>query len=165
MNKLLFAALAALGLLGGGYAISQVITVPQVQSLGQTDLVQVIPAGAPVSGNVYAPAGALRGLEQYSYQVPLTAFSITPPNFTSFLYLNPAGTLASGTVILPATPGDGGMFCLESSQIVTSGTVSANTGQTLAAYGLGALTATSLAANTRFCWMFIRPQAVWVRTV
>lgn len=58
MKKTVLAALAALGLLGG-YAISQTITVPQVSSIGATDLFQDIVGGSPVVGNIYAPAPLL----------------------------------------------------------------------------------------------------------
>ena len=58
MKKLLIGA--ALGFLGFvGLATSQVITVPQVQSIGATDLFQDIVGGSPLAGNVYAPATLL----------------------------------------------------------------------------------------------------------
>ncbi len=54
MKKIL-GALGALLLLAG-LAIAQVTTVPRVTSIGTTDLVQIIPNGAPQAGNVYASA-------------------------------------------------------------------------------------------------------------
>jgi len=51
---------AGLGLLAlGAVAVSQTIGVPQVQSIGPTDLFQDIVGGNPVVGNVYAPAPLL----------------------------------------------------------------------------------------------------------
>jgi hypothetical protein len=161
MKKILIGAvLGALAI--GGYAVAQVIPVPQVPALGQTDLVQIIPRGAPSAQSVYAPAGGVAGVEQYSYQVPLTAFAITVPAYVSLLYLNPAGTLATGAVTMETTPSDGQKFCLESTQTQTAITVSANTGQTmLTTIGLGAVTA--LVANTRVCYYYNAPLSGWIR--
>lgn len=66
-----------------------------------------------------------------SVQVPTTGFAITIANNISTLILNPAGTLASGTITMPATPIDGQEVRFNSSQIVTSLTVSPNTSQTI----------------------------------
>lgn len=154
---------AAIGLLFATSAFAQVIPVPQVSAIGQGDLVQVLPGGAPQAQNKYAPAGGVAGVLQYSYQVPLTAFTITPANFTSSLYLNPAGTLATGTLTMASSPSDGQNFCLEDTQTQTAITINANTGQTmLTTIGLGALTA--LVANTRYCWFYNAPLAGWIRT-
>lgn len=165
MKKLFLGALALLGAIAlgtGGFAIAQSV-VPQVKSIGQSDLVQVIPNGAPSAGNVYAPAGAVAAVELYSYQVPLTAFTITPPDHTSLLYLNPAGTLATGTLTMMLNPSDGQKFCVEDTQTQTAITVSANTGQSmLTSIGLGAVTA--LTANTKYCWYFNKPLGGWIRT-
>lgn len=66
-----------------------------------------------------------------SLQIPVTSFSITIPNGCSTLYLNPAGTLAAGTITMPAAPIDKQVVEVGSSQIITALTVSANAGQTL----------------------------------
>jgi hypothetical protein len=162
MNRKLLLALIAGAAGVAGYAFAQTVPVPNVTNIGQNDLVQIIPGGQPTSGNVYAAAGRVGGQYEYSYQVPVTAFTITPANGINFLYLNPAGTLATGTLNMPATPGDGQRFCIEDSQTQTAITVAANTGQTLASYGGAAVTA--LTANTVYCWFYIQNQAVWVRT-
>lgn len=67
-----------------------------------------------------------------SVQVPTTGFSITIANNISTLILNPAGTLSSGTVTMPATPIDGQIIRIASSQIITALTISPNSGQTMA---------------------------------
>jgi hypothetical protein len=64
MKKLLFkiAAVAALGIavLGGYQALkAQTISVPQVTSIGASDLFQDVVGGVPVVGNVYASAALL----------------------------------------------------------------------------------------------------------
>jgi hypothetical protein len=61
-----------------------------------------------------------------SVQVPITGFSITIANNTSTLILDPAGTLAAGTVALPATPIDGQEVTVTSSQIITALTVTSS---------------------------------------
>jgi hypothetical protein len=66
-----------------------------------------------------------------SVQVPVTAFSITIANNTSTLILNPAGTLATGTITMPATPIDGQEVQITSSQTVTACTFSPNASQTI----------------------------------
>lgn len=159
LKRILLGAVAALALAGA--ALAQVITVPQVQSLGQTDLVQVIPQGIPTAQSQYIPAPAIAGVEDYSYQIPLTAFAITVPAHTSFLYLNPAGTLATGALTMEATPSDGQHICLQDTQTQTAITISANTGQSLG--GISAPTA--LVAATRYCWFYNRPLATWIRYI
>jgi hypothetical protein len=161
MKKLAILATGAL-LAFAGWALAQGVPVPQIGAISQTDSVQVVPLSAPSAQAVYAPPGGVAGIEQYSYQVPLTAFTITVPKFVSFLYLNPAGTLATGTITMPASPGDGQRVCVEDSQTQTAVTMTANTGQAFAAFGLG--TVTALTANTKYCWMFNAPLAVWIRT-
>lgn len=159
----LFGSAALAVVLCGAAHAQQNVVVPQVQSLNQNDLVQVVPRGYPSSGSVYAPAPAVAGLEDYSYQVPLTAFAITPPAHTSLLYLNPAGTLATGALTMEPNPSDGQRLCVEDTQTQTAITVSANTGQTmLTSIGLGAVTA--LVANTSVCWYFNAPLSGWIRT-
>lgn len=158
--------IAALALLGGlaSYALGQTIVVPQVLSLGQQDLVQVLPGGQAVVGNQYYPAPKIGGVEAYSYQIPVTAFSITVANGVDYLYLNPAGTLATGTLTMMASPSDGQRFCLQDTQTQTAITIQANTGQTLASGTFGMTTPTALVANTKYCWLYIGSLSTWTRT-
>lgn len=162
INIALKAALAA-ALLAGGLAAYAQVSVPPRGPMTQSDLIQVIPGGQPSAQSVYATPGQLSGTEGYSYQVPLTAFSITPSDTTTFLYINPAGTLATGTLTMPAHPGDGQKFSFESSQTQTAITIAANTGQTLTAGTYGLATPTAGVANTIYTWMYIANQAAWVR--
>jgi len=69
-------------------------------------------------------------LQNYDYQTPTTGFSYT---FTTFntLVMNPAGTLATGTITMPASPVDGMTITFSSTKIITALTVNANTGQTI----------------------------------
>ena len=70
-------------------------------------------------------------IQQYDYQVLTTAFSYTFAAGTQTLIINPAGTLATGTVTMPAAPADGMVITVESTQIITALTLSPNTGQSI----------------------------------
>jgi len=165
MKNLLKGFVIGLALLGFANAVSAQVVSPLVPSMHQNDTVQVNPYGAPSAQSQFAPPGAIAGVDQYSYQVPLTAFSITVPVYVAELYLNPAGTLATGTLTLMAAPSDGQRFCLEDSQTQTAITISANTGQTLTSGTYCLATPTALVANTRYCWRYFGSQAAWVRTL
>jgi trimeric autotransporter adhesin len=95
----------------------------------------------------------------YSRQVPTTGFSITIGNTVNSLILNPAGTLATGTITMPASPLDGQQVGIASSQIVTALTVQANAGQTID----GGLTAATLAANGFAKWQYVLADTRWYR--
>lgn len=102
----------------------------------------------------------------YSYQTPATGFNITIPSTVDNLVLNPAGTLATGTIVMPATPIDGQRVVVSTSQIITALTVSPNAGQTL----LNAPTTLQLWANTAgaisgygFSYIYILSITTWVR--
>ena len=70
-------------------------------------------------------------LQAYDYQVLTTGFTYTFASGTQTLIANPAATLATGTITMPASPGDGMVITIQSTQQVTAVTVAANTGQTL----------------------------------
>jgi hypothetical protein len=76
----------------------------------------------------------------FDYKVPLTGFSIAPQS--NKLVINPAGTLATGTVLMPLNPLDGQTLRVVSSQTQTAITFTANTGDSI----VGSITA--LVANT-----------------
>jgi len=69
-------------------------------------------------------------LQNYDYQTPTTGFTYTF-NAYNALVMNPAGTLATGTITMPAAPVDGMTITFSSTKIITTLTVSANTGQTI----------------------------------
>ena len=70
-------------------------------------------------------------LQQYDYQVPTTGFSYTFAAGTTVLVMNPAGTLATGTITMPAAPADGMTISFSSTKTITALTVNANTGQSI----------------------------------
>ena len=92
-----------------------------------------------------------------SKQTPTTGFSITVGAGIFTLRLNPAGTLASGTITTPANPVDNQLLLVQSSQIVTALTISANTGQTV----LGA--PTTILANGAFSFRYDLASTTWYR--
>lgn len=95
--------------------------------------------------------------ENIDYQVPVTGFSITASASDNVILLEPAGTLASGTVIMPASPKDKQVVRIATTATITALTVSANTGQTLK----GAVT--TLAANGFASWIYRSTNTTWYR--
>jgi hypothetical protein len=98
-------------------------------------------------------------LQSYEYQAPLTGFSYTFPVGITTLILNPAGTLATGTVTMPAAPADGMTVSISSSQIITLLTVSANTGQSIVS------AVTTLLAGGGAKYIYRATGTTWYRTV
>ena len=72
-------------------------------------------------------------IQAYDYQTPTTGFSYTFASGVQTLVMNPAGTLATRTITMPAAPADGMTVRFSSSQIITALTVSANSGQSIVA--------------------------------
>jgi hypothetical protein len=70
-------------------------------------------------------------LQSYDYQVLTTGFSYTFAAGTQTLVMNPAGTLATGTITMPASPADGMTITFSSSQQITALTLNGNTGQSI----------------------------------
>jgi hypothetical protein len=91
------------------------------------------------------------------YITPATGFSQTITNTTTFLVIEPTGTLATGTVIMPASPVDGQVVTLTTTQTITTLTHNPNTGQTLK----GALT--TITANSNAAWIYKTSTTTWYR--
>lgn len=70
-------------------------------------------------------------IQAYDYQTPSTGFSYTFAAGTQTLVMNPAGTLATGTITMPPNPSDGMTITFSSTQQITALTLSGNTGQTV----------------------------------
>lgn len=159
MKKIL-GAVSALALLCAVGAQAQSVP-PQVPTVGTTDLFQDVVNGFPTSQSQFATAAQISGVLGYSYQIPLTAFSITAGASTALLYLNPAGTLATGTLTFAASPSDGQKFCLLDTQTQTAITLAAGTGNTFA----GIANPTALVAGTQYCWFYDKSLAQWIRNI
>jgi hypothetical protein len=172
--KLVHAFIGAAMLVGAGalsaYAAGQGglwNTLPQ--AAGALTGNELIPADTQLPGGAqpqteYISVIQLRGLT-YSQQVPLTGFNIVVPAGTNFLQLNPAGTLATGTIVFPPGTADGQQFCIYDTQTQTAVTLTPATGNTIAA-----TIPTALTAATRLCWAFAASTAnattanQWIRT-
>lgn len=92
----------------------------------------------------------------FQYEVPLTGFTIAAR--ASLVHLNPAGTLATGTITLPLNPMDGQQFTVISTQTQTALTLTANTGDTIAN------AATALVALTSVSYRYHLATRTWRRT-
>lgn len=98
-------------------------------------------------------------LQSYDYQASTTGFSYTFAAGTTTLIIQPAGTLATGTITMPAAPADGMLIAFSSSQIITALTVSANSGQSIVN------NVTTLAAGGGAKYIYRLTNTTWYRTV
>ena len=102
---------------------------------------------------------AMRDASGYQKAAPLTGATLTMGSATSnqsVLGLNPAGTLAALTVVLPALPVDGQRALIFSSQIITALTIQAP-GTTINN------TVTALTANQSVEWLYSSSNLTWDR--
>jgi hypothetical protein len=96
-------------------------------------------------------------LQSYDYQVPTTGFSYTFAAGVQTLIMNPAGTLATGTITMPAAPADGMTITFSSSQQITALTMAGN-GASL----VGAVT--FLPAKTGVTYVYRATGTTWFPT-
>lgn len=94
-------------------------------------------------------------IQQYDYQVLTTGFSYTFASGTQTLIINPAGTLATGTITMPAAPADGMVIWITTTKQIVALTVNGNTGQTLTS-GV-----TSLAPNQSVAYLYRSSNTTW----
>lgn len=120
-----------------------------------------IPADTGLSTNPFATALAPTTVASgpLQVQVPLTGFTINAPDDCSTLVINPAGTLATGTLRLPVNPREGTEFEFGSTQTQTALTVSVGSGTTHTIVGPAV---TALTAGVAVKWRFAA--TVWYRT-
>ena len=93
-------------------------------------------------------------LQAYDYQVLTTAFSYTFAAGTQVLVIDPAGTLATGTITMPASPADGMTITVESTQQVTALTMSGNGGTVVGP-------AVQLIPNQPLSWVYRTSNTSW----
>jgi hypothetical protein len=93
----------------------------------------------------------------YTYNVPVTGFSLTIGAAIQYLILEPAGVLATGTITMPASPTDGYQVGFTSTQAVTALTLTPNTGQTIRN------SPTALAAGVGITFIYRAANATWYR--
>jgi len=103
-------------------------------------------------------SGVYEGVQaQIEYFAPITGFNITAGFKTNNLILEPAGTLATGTVTMPEAKTNGQTFSISSTQIITALTITPNSGQTVRG------TITTLAANSFASWVYRAANSTWYR--
>jgi len=91
------------------------------------------------------------------YTTPSTGFNVTIANTTGKYIMVPSGTLATGTITMPATPVDGQQVTLSSTQTITALTQNPNSGQAI--FGsVGTLT-----SNTPVSWVYRAANTTWYR--
>lgn len=93
-------------------------------------------------------------LQSYDRQVLTTAFTYTFAAGTQVLIIEPAGTLATGTITMPASPADGMTITVESTQQVTALTMSGNGGTIVGP-------AVQLIPNQPLSWVYRLSNTTW----
>lgn len=96
-------------------------------------------------------------IRAFDFQSPVTGFTYTVPAGVVGTAFTPAGTLSSGTIIMPVNPVDGMTINISSSQTITSLTHNANTGQTI----LNPLT--TISAGGAAAWLYRISNTTWYR--
>ncbi len=94
--------------------------------------------------------------QSYSYQVPSNGFNITMGAESTFLSLNPASTLATGTVTMPAGSIDGQLATISTSNTITALSLNAAGGDTLA------YTPTTLKAGQGITYQYSLANTLWM---
>lgn len=114
------------------------------------------------SGGTFFPQRALGTVPVHSVQAPTTGFNIALGSDVERLILNPAGTLATGTVVLPAAPHDGQDILIFTEQTISLLTLSVSstfiTGTTI----VGGVT--SLSAGTGVQFTYDSTNNIWYRS-
>ena len=98
-------------------------------------------------------------LQAYDYQTSTTGFSYTFAAGTQVLVMNPAGTLATGTITMPASPSDGMTITFSSSQQISALTLNGNTGQSVVS------AVTFLPTKTGVSYVYRSANTSWYPTV
>lgn len=91
-----------------------------------------------------------------THNVPTTGFEITISDGITSLVLEPVGTLATGTINMPANPFNGQTVSISSTQIVISLTLAGN-GATIVG------NTTALAVNTAVEYKYIEATDKWYK--
>lgn len=97
-------------------------------------------------------------LQSYDFQVLTTGFSYTFASGTTTLIINPAGTLATGTITMPGSPADGMVITFTTTQEITAITINGNTGQSI-----GGTQVAQLPANSAMSFVYRQANTTWYR--
>ena len=157
-RKSILAGLAALlGL--GAYAWAQVIPTPTVQASHPfSDLLQIIPYGAPQAQSVYTPWANVTNVYGY-YKAGTGTQNQTYTWGSNVTFAQFANASAINTLYLytPTAPFDGARACLFSIGGITNITMYASGTQTLN----NAITAAT--ALTSYCYLYSAAKTAWDR--
>lgn len=104
-----------------------------------------------------ATAGGRSPQSNYSYQQPATGATLTAPAYLGAYVIDPAGTLATLSVVTPPSANDGQVFEISTSQAITALSVSPAAGQTVNGGNL------LLAANGGCGWRYRAANDTWYR--
>jgi hypothetical protein len=89
------------------------------------------------------------GTQPVRYVAPLTGATITMNGNHNFMYVDPAGTIATLTIKLPPSPTPGMTIDIGFSQIVTTLTINDSAGSAVT----GAATAAAVGVNQIYRWI------------
>jgi hypothetical protein len=123
---------------------------------GALSLVHGVFAGA-ASPKLAWEAPSIRERKNVTYNAAITGFSLTISNDVDHFTLEPAGTLATGTIVMPATAYDGFVVAIMSTQTITALTLNANTGQSI----IGGVS--TLTANQPVHYIYRASNTTWYR--
>lgn len=102
-------------------------------------------------------SGPLSGGAPYVIFTPVTGFTYNIADGTNTVLFTPAGTLASGTVVLPPNPTDGLRVYVSTDKEITALTVNANVGQTITT------PPTTLLPGLGFGYLYNESATTWYR--
>ena len=97
-------------------------------------------------------------LQSYDFQALTTGFTYTFASGTTTLIINPAGTLATGTITMPGSPADGMVITFTTTQQITAITINGNTGQSI-----GGTQVAQLPANSAMSFVYRQANTTWYR--
>lgn len=97
-------------------------------------------------------------LQSYDFQALTTGFSYTFASGITTLIINPAGTLATGTITMPGSPADGMVITFTTTQEITAITINGNTGQSI-----GGTQVAQLPANSAMSFVYRQANTTWYR--
>jgi|SRR5665213_822805 len=141
-----------------------------------------VPAGPAITGNEVIPADthaaggqqpqsgiiplAAIGAGPYDYEVPLTGATITETAQQNDLIIDPAGTIAALTIVLPVstTLVDGQRWGMCTTQIVSTLTLTAGSGTTIKDAPTAMLVPVATGAASCFKFRYIVSKTAWYRT-
>ena len=108
----------------------------------------------PSASAVLTNYGVIRAID---YTTPATGFSYTIPANITVAIIQPSGTLATGTITMPAAPVNGMTITISCTQVITLLTLAANAGQSI----LNAIS--TLAAGGSASYIYRQANTTWYK--